>query len=214
MPVYQPLIPTGTVNLDVDYQNIQGNFEQANISFGIDHLPFSNLTAQNGYHTAIHFNPVSTTTTNPPNNQPINGYTATPGYGQLFSAQINDGINTDEALYFLSGGGRLTQLTRNFQPAAVTLNNGYTFLPGGIIFQWGIVTAGAVGQFPVSFATSNIDFPNNCFNVSLTPICKVGGTTQDHVFSVEQGTVSATGFTYNSTATTTYPQFFWTAIGN
>lgn len=54
MPVYQPLIPTGTVNLDEDYQNLQGNFEQANIVYGEDHFAFDNATVgEQGFHDKV-----------------------------------------------------------------------------------------------------------------------------------------------------------------
>lgn len=53
MSVYQPGIPTGTVNLDVDYLNIQGNFTQANVVFGTDHYPFDNATANKGRHNLV-----------------------------------------------------------------------------------------------------------------------------------------------------------------
>ncbi len=56
MPVYNPLVPTGTVNLNVDYQNLQGNFEQANIVYGTDHYPFDNATAgEQGFHDKATF---------------------------------------------------------------------------------------------------------------------------------------------------------------
>src|ERR1700721_1762511 len=160
MSTYQPNIPTGTVDLDIDYTNIQGNFNQLNVQFGVDHIPLNNTTGTfpsglNGIHTNIHFNPFSTTTSTGTNNYPVTpsggvfapGQTVLPsptgGFGQLLSCQVNDGINTDEALYFLTGGGRPMQLTRNFQPAVGTNmdfpENGYTFLPGGFIIQWGTV---------------------------------------------------------------------------
>ena len=113
MSTYQPNIPTGTVDLDIDYANLQGNFQQLDTQFGVDHIPFSNSsgtppTGINGYHQYVHFNPFSTTTTNPPNNYPVvpgtNAPSATAGFGQLFSTQSNDGINTDEILWYLSGG--------------------------------------------------------------------------------------------------------------
>ena len=54
MPVYRPLIPTGTVKLDVDYQNVQDNFNQANVVYGTDHYPLDNATAgQIGFHKRI-----------------------------------------------------------------------------------------------------------------------------------------------------------------
>ena len=216
MSSYQPGIPTGSVNLDVDYLNIQGNFQQLDTSFGVDHIPFSQ-TAQNGYHTAIHLNPVSTTATNPPNNQPVDptSYTATPGIGQVLSAQIDDGINPDEALYFLTGGNRLLQLTRNFVPVAAT--NGYTFLPGGLIMQWGLqaLTNSSSQTGNVLFASSNINFPTNCFNISVSLISKVGGTSSsDNTLAVRSGSVTKLQFTYDYNGQGgSYTGFFWTAIG-
>jgi len=53
MPVYNPLVPTGTVNLDVDYQNLQGNFEQANIVYGTNHYPLNNATPNQGFHNFV-----------------------------------------------------------------------------------------------------------------------------------------------------------------
>lgn len=220
MSSYQPGIPTGLVNLDTDYLNIQKNFQQLDTTFNVDHVTFSNQTAQNGYHKSIHFNPVSTTATNPPNNQPLSHVSVPPSlppltanYGQLFSAQVNDGINTDTALYFLTGADRLIQLTRNFAPVAA--NNGYTMLPGGLIMQWGIIN-GLVASTPtpVLFATANINFPTSCFNVQLSYISKAGGTGNVQTLSVTTATVSKFGFSYNSTqSTSAYVGFYWMAIG-
>lgn len=67
MPVYQPGIPTGTVNLDVDYLNLQGNFQQANIVYGTDHYPFDNATPNQGFHNLVTTPPV---VNNPPDALP------------------------------------------------------------------------------------------------------------------------------------------------
>jgi hypothetical protein len=206
---YQPGVPTGSVPLNQDYLNLQTNFSQINTQFLVDHVPLTSTsgTPPNGYHTAVHLVPVSTTASNPPNNQPINGYTATTGYGQVLNAQINDGINTDEALFFLSGGNRLMQLTRNFVPVAAT--NGYTFLPGGLILQWGIKTVTASSTTPLLFATNNIAFPTSCFNVSVTGIRANSGG--DGIF-VLTGSVSNTGFTFRN-GSGSIVQAYWMAIG-
>ncbi len=204
MSLYQPGIPTGLVNLDVDYQSIQNNFKQLDTSFGVDHVTFSSQTAQNGYHTSIHLNPVSTTATNPPNNQPVITPVAVPGYGQLFSAEINDGINTDTALYFLTGGNRLMQLTSNFAPVAA--QNGRTYLPGGIILQWAKFTA-PTNSGQRLFATSGIAFPHNCFIVILQGD---DGTTAAQNLLVTAKTATSFNFlSLNAGASYTY-----LAIGN
>jgi|SRR5579863_434939 len=206
MPTYNPLVPTGTVPLNVDYQNLQDNFNQANVVMGVDHLPFDNATAQKGYHTPIHMVPVSTIATNMPNNQPIVGYTATPGYGQLLSAQINDGINADEALYFLTGGNRLIQLTRNFVPVAS--GNGYTMLPGGIILQWGVV--GFTSGDPV--VTFPLPFPNDVFSVQVTRQHDASNPGSSYSFWVENN-VNKTKFNIINNDSHTWA-YNWVAIGN
>ncbi len=212
MSSYQPGIPTGTVNLDVDYLNIQNNFQQLDTSFGVDHVTFSNQTAQNGYHQSIHFNPVSTTATNPPNNQPVIAPATTGGFGQLFSAQINDGINADEALYFLTGGNRLTQMTRNFQPT-IAANTGTTFIPGGFILKFGRVTASANTTGTVNLNTNGISFPNACFSVWTQPFYT--GANPSGVATAAIKINTPTSFTWTFiTSSGAYTGFLWVALGN
>jgi hypothetical protein len=167
MPTYQPGIPTGFIPLNQDYLNLQGNFTSLNDQFLVDHVPLdsASVTSPNGYHESIHFVPQSTTsdTSNPPTNYPPTTPPVTAGYGQLFSAQVNDGISTDTALYWLTGGGILTELTRNLLP--VVAQNGYTYLPGGIIIQWARFSP-TTNSSPPNI-TFPISFPNNCFVVIL-----------------------------------------------
>ncbi len=53
MVQYQPGIPTGLVNLDVDYQNIQDNFQQLDTTYGVDHYPYSDPNPTNGFHNKV-----------------------------------------------------------------------------------------------------------------------------------------------------------------
>lgn len=216
MPVYQPTIPTGTVNLDVDYQNIQNNFSQLNIAYGGDHVPYTDTSGlppmgQTGMHTAIHLVPVSTVASNGPNNQPINGYTATSGFGQVLSAQINDGINIDEALYFLTGGNRLQQLTRNFVP--VTNTNGATFLPGGLILNWGTATVNLKGTPTNISFTQAFSSSGNVFSITIGCINNSGNSPSENNVYVKTGTVTASQFTVTNSSSGTVTQIYWMAIG-
>ncbi len=210
MSTYQPNIPTGTIRLDVDYANIRGNFQQLDTSFNVDHVTFSNVSAQNGYHKSIHFNNVSTTATNPPNNYPPNGVTATGGYGQLFGAQVNDGFNPDETLFFLTGGNRLLQLTSNIVPVKSLI--GYTFLPGGLLMQWGL--QGLTSSNSQSGTTSfPVVFPNACLNVSATLISKPSGTTSsNNTLGIRTIVPASFVYDYNG-AGGQYVAFSWVAIG-
>lgn len=222
MSTYQPGIPTGTVNLDIDYDNIQKNFQQLDTSFGVDHVTFSNQTAQNGYHESIHLNPFSTTVTNPPDNyvkataSPAGLPTATPGFGQLFSCQVNDGLDTDESLYWQTGGDKLIPITRNLSPVAA--NNGYTCIPGGFIMEWGqkTVTRSPPATSPNTGATSvtfPIPFTNACFNVNA--VTRYGsGSPPNSASSVSIGNITLTGFDYTVSGSQNFEGFYWTAIGN
>ena len=213
MAAYQPGIPTGTVNLDVDYQNLQNNFQQLDTIFGIDHKPFSNTTAKQGYHTVVHLVEQSNTSNNPPNNQPVVAPAPVANIGELFAAEINDGIDTDTAFYFQSGKGKVMQMTRNFVPVAA--NNGYTFLPGGLILQWGQITSTSSSFTTLNFSTNNKAFPNNCFAIYTQVYGSGSAPNGNATLEIRKSTVSKTGFEWAFvTNSAQYTGFFWAAIGN
>lgn len=207
MSSYQPGIPTGTVPLNEDYLNIQNNFQQLNTSFGVDHVPFS-VALNFGYHNVVHLIPTSTTASNPPNNQPITPVTAVPGIGELFCSQINDGFDTDETLYYQSGGNKLIELTRNIVP--VMALTGITFLPGGLVIQWGTIT-NAVNQVLTAVTFVGLGakaFPANNFSMWANL-----QSTTTGVNNVYLSSFSTTGFSYMNTSST-QKRFNWIAIGN
>jgi len=209
---YQPGIPTGSVPLNMDYLNLQGNFTSLSDQWSVDHVSLTSTSGSppNGYHTNIHLVPNSTITSNPPNNYPPTTPTVTTGYGQVWSAQVNDGINTDESLFFLTGGSRNLQLTMNFVPTNAA--NGFTFIPGGIIFQWGNSTASGTGIRNILFVTENMNFPTNCYVVIAQPTAGTAGGGGGYIVAG----ISKTGFNFVSTPSQ-FPSgtpFNWIAIGN
>jgi len=50
---YDPGVPTGIIPLSQDYKSIKDNFTQLDVSFGIDHYPFSNNTSNKGFHNQV-----------------------------------------------------------------------------------------------------------------------------------------------------------------
>ena len=122
-------------------------------------------------------------------------------------------------------------MTRNFTPKGLTNNYlpadgggavgtkfsaGYTFIPGGLIYQYGFYNNGTSG---ITTSRQDLKFPFKFTNassviVTITPICKAGGTSVEDTFSYETGTVSTTQFTWNATTSTTaYQGINWVAIG-
>lgn len=208
---YNPGVPTGSIPLNQDYLNLQNNFTAADDIFGVNHIKFSNATAQKGYHTAIALVPQSPI---PP---------AIVGYGQLYCRTLNDLYSTDQTLYYKTGGDLVTQLTRNFQPDASS-NQGYTFLPGGLVFQWGFVngTKQADLHFDpgdngiVTFNVSNINFASTCFAVWAQPMYTSTGvpaSTSASIIAIDRGFTN-TAFSWKIVGSGgSYTRFFWFAIG-
>lgn len=108
-------------------------------------------------------------------------------------------------------GGTFYHLTANITPLSTT--NGYSFLPGSpfpSIIQWGIVSPpGTFGT--VLFATANMNFPNNVFQVHLTLL----KNTVNETAVVDQATPpTTTEFSYLTTASGASTSLYWFAIGN
>jgi len=79
------------------------------------------------------------------------------------------------------------------------INNGQTFLPGGLLLKFGF----AAGTAPIMFTTAFTFAP---FSITLTPI-----DTLVRGISVLQGSVSNTGFTPFAQFST--QNYYWMAIG-
>ena len=184
---YQPLIPTGTVQLDQDYQNIQGNFQAADTAFGVDHTLFS-VALQSGYHKSIHMITQASITN-------------VPGFPQLYSKSISD-VNTDEALFYNTGtGNRTVQMTVPIVPQVAS--PGYTFLPGGLILQWGAIPATASGAFAT--ATYPLAFPTTVLSITMSSLgsaasslggYSITGTTPKIDFTIRNSSGQTQSFQY------------------
>lgn len=197
---YQPNIPTGTVPQNQDYLNIQGNFSELNTQFNIDHVPLTSTsgTPPNGYHTDIHLVPQT---------RPV---ASVAGYGQLYVADTNDGINSGQQLFYQSIIGASTievPITMNFNPTVTNvagLIKGTTFLPGGLILQFGSQTAN-IGNTVVF----TMGFPNNLLSVTATPIGKINTSTPFGIVSSGLG-----GFSFQNNSGISNIPFYWMAMGN
>lgn len=223
---YLPNIPQPTDNLSVSQGNIQGNFAQSNTLFSIDHLPFTDASDEQGYHLLLHqgaglANPVSGPTfrTKTLDNGTLDNF---PGsiskVNQLFPANYTPVYMagngpTDTQLFTKTGNGTVFQLTGNQISA-----QGWAWI-GGLLLQWGQVT-GLSGSWPttqqtVTFKTrgaSNIQFPNNCYNVVTNFI----GPTSSSTGEVIINSINATTFVWQFTgsASAAFAGFYWSAIGN
>lgn len=209
MTVFTPSIPAAGHTLATDQPLMLANFTYLNASLGVDHNVTENTSGTNdGYHTDIHLIPQSAPS-------------QIAGIGQLWAETI-DG---DQELYYQSGNGIISQLTAaNITPSPNP--NGYSYLPGGIIIQWGFkngthsggqhtFSAGDSGSitFPIPFTSAVFTINANLSYNSTTAGTPSSGSGE--VVAFDTSTLSSlTGATYFIAGSGgSYTRFFWTAIG-
>lgn len=191
--VYTPSTPTASQFISISQPLIQENFSQANTIFGANHVEFDSTDVANqGKHTFVSMIEQSSDPTTAVNEIAL--YTKDLG-----------GINT---LYMRKeSDGTVIQLSGADPLAAAS---GYTFLPGGIILQWGTGHAegtGHVNTFPIAF-------PNNCFSVTLTGDSTGDGRSILRVWSKSQANFTAVTRRGDSGTQDGAADLYFIAIGN
>ncbi len=199
-------IPAASEFLSDSQSKIKNNFNGSDDVFGVDHYQFSNTTAKIGGHKQCQLDEQVSAD----GSLPVGLKGA--GWETLY-ASVSNSVGD---LWMSRGGAPGIRLTGPDTPTAA--NNGHTFLPGGIVINWGQVNSTTKTPFQaLSFSASanNIQFPNNCFAV----FTQVHGSSdipgsQANV-DVRKGTLDKTGFHWAFvTNSSDYTGFFWIAIGN
>ena len=180
--------------------NIRNNLDGTFQVFGVDHFSQNNSTP--GYHQKSTYPNIS----GPP--------TTASGQLALYSKAISSGKS---ALFMVRDNNTATetQLTSPSIIAPLLDENGYTFLPGGILLQWGIINSTASSYQTLLFATENVNFPNACFNVYCQPYGKSPPSSSQATIQINASTVSKTSFQWAFvTNGSNWTGFSWLAIGN
>jgi hypothetical protein len=152
---YTPDTPLPTDYLNTISQPIfRQNFNQLNISFGIDHYPFSDLTANNGYHKQVSLTNLAT---------PVSLPVGTNVKGIFYTNIDNNNINQ---AFFYNG-------TNNFQitpclPVRVAVN----FTGAAVIQGTAFNVATVTGTNPYT-----ITFTNPTPSVNYLPFASIQDTS-------------------------------------
>jgi len=190
---YDPTIPNPPNDPADDVSIMQTNSSSISGLIAVDHVGFN--VAAGGTHKQVTFSS---------NNIP----SATPTFPTAFTAlpTLYAGTPNKAQLFFYppvsSAAGSKDQYKLT--------GTGSVLLLGGIILKWGLVTIGNGNQTEAT--TFVTDFPNNCFNVQLTPTSNPAGLTSGNYPGV--ATQSVSGFTASRNGTGTALTYFYTAIGN
>lgn len=191
IPTYTPGYPPDGSTLGETKSTIRDNLDGTFETVSVDHQD-QNETGT-GTHTKVSLlnTTGSITPTLPPNIQGA-------GWETLYSQPA--GTPAAGEIFFSRGGAAGIRLTGPGTPSAVT--NGYTFLPGGLVLQWGIsaaTTAPSAVLFPIAFQ-------NSCFSVVTNYI-----TSAATIPLVAASAFTTTQFTIKVTAN---GNVSWIAIGN
>jgi hypothetical protein len=195
-------VPAAANNPSNDQNPMRVNNVSNAAIWNVDHFGFG--LNEGGWHNIIH---LPAQLADPaPATSPVNA-------GQLYTKTVSG----DLELFYESSGGIISQLTATGITPTPGVN-GYTFLPGGILLQWGVINFSASSALTgsVLFTTPpNIAFPNNIFNVEMTVIGTSGSPQTLQINN--SAPPSTTGFSWRFTSAPnsgSYIGFFWFAIGN
>lgn len=202
MAVYQPGIPTGTVNLDSDYLNIQGNFMQANIVYGTDHYPFDNNTPNQGFHNTVTTPPV---VNNPPDGLPP---ATAAGILKLYAYQQYGAIGP---IHYSRGQSNAvpTPLTKIYGgPSNVVFGTPFPIMDfTGIalaIFNLTMISSSGIGYGPTTNRVLTAMWNGTAFSFPYQPPTSGAGA----VFLFPSAAASVLNIN-NASATVTTPNVYW-----
>ena len=191
---YLPNIPAAPDAISQSQIDIQQNFQQLNVRFGIDHNEFDDL-ANSGMHKQV----------NIPAVLPGDPVLANPA-GMYYTKAV---AAVTQA--FFSNGTTVTQLSG--LPQTLTSATGTVTFAGGLILKWGFIATAGTNLTVVNFvAEMHTNFPNNLFNVQLTTRLAAGDTTAKTA-AVDTAGFSTTGFNI-VTSSQSINSVYWLAIGN
>lgn len=203
---FTPDVPVSGNTLGGTRDIIRTNFQQINTMTAVNHVAF-NASGQ-GKHKFLQMPEVTASGAGVPATASNEGglyvdVGTSPAEANLFFRGENNGFN-----YQLT---RVDQTNNSrFGPLSSTAPNGWTFLPGGLIFQWGSKsnpgTSGAV-----IFATANINFPTDIIQVQ----CQLyhNSSANESVTVRQDSLPNTTGFQYRSTSSSAATVLKWFALG-
>lgn len=186
---FNPNIPQANDQLSQSQDDLLQNFQAINTYVAVNHEGFASANA--GKHKFVTFTDQS----------------PAPAVAGTDIAMYNAAVSGTQQLHIKKAGGTgvpITQLT--LSPGA-----GYTYLPAGLLLQWGTTLAPITGSTVINFP---IAFGSSAFNVQVTTYATNPADTDTFVRLVTQ---TATNFTVwaspRSTTGTKAALCQWLAIG-
>jgi hypothetical protein len=185
---FDPNIPAASDLISVSQGQLQQNFQSLNTAWNVNHEEFNLANA--GKHPFVEFPIQGADPAGALNEFTIFSKTNVAGNNELFYKRDNEANS-----YQLSG------------PNPNRATKGSTFLPGGLLLQWGAEATVADNQvytFDVAFAAAP-------YSVTITG---VRSNTQERSLWVSSGTVTASQFAIRTSSSgVALTPVYWMAIG-
>lgn len=213
---YNDNVPQVSQSLGQTQSAINTNFNLIQSTISVNHFPISAANA--GKHTIAEFiNQNSPITAASESTIYANSVL---GVSNLFFRPEGQGVANAGPTYQLTRdiSAQFAQFSTNAQygtvaPVGYTQTGGWTFLPGGMLLQYGFYGNPGTGG---TAASGFVQFPTNFTNVpySIQATIYRNDTNDKQVVEVKSGTPpTISGFTYLLSTSTNTPGFFWVAIG-
>jgi hypothetical protein len=202
---YLPNIPQPNDLLSESQGDILGNFQSANTTYGINHYPFDNATVgQIGKHKYVEM-PVSAVIPAGliTNEGTVYSKTANAA-SQLFYSPDNS-TNEYQLTRCIAASFSTFSTFTVFDGTQPRVTGGWTFLPGGLLIQYGIITSpvnGDIIKLPVAFSS-----------FSIPTITSVRSNTNDKTISIQTGSITLSQFQITLSTTSLPTDMTWQVIG-
>jgi hypothetical protein len=182
MTVYTANIPQSGDQISQSQPLILANFQSLQDAQDRNHVALSD-TVNRGKHNFVEMPAQGSTPVTAVGEIELHGK-AIGGTTQLYCSRDND-------------VGTLTQLTTAIVPLVAT--SGYSFIPGGMIIQWGQVNfSGSTGvvNFPTAFPVDALMVVASPFNANAGASSFYISTWNSTTFTIKKSGSSSTSFTY------------------
>lgn len=189
---YTPGIPAPTDRPSVSQGQIRTNFTQLNTIFADNHYAFNDATvALRGKHRTVILQ------------QQAADPATTAQQGALYTKEYSSSPN----LYWRrKSSGDAILMTANYTP--LKAEDGYTFLPGGLLLQWGNDHVNGELNTNINFPVAFKGVP---YSISVTLFRSSGSTTPQAFYVVNSPAPTASRFTVWKSGGG--QDFTWMAIG-
>lgn len=214
---YTPDIPLSGESLGSTRDRTRGNFQEIAAVEAINHVAFN--TTGKGKHKFLQMPEVTASGAGVPATLTNEGgvyvdVAINPAEANLFFRGENNGFNYQMTAADQTNSGVFGNNT-TYTGAQAFEKGGWTFLPGGLIMQYGSVLP---GQNTSSSGTTKFPKPFTAppFLVMATPVTRSSGVSsnQERVISIRNTLSTTTQFQWNwETDTASYVGFNWIAIG-